>query len=88
MSRAAAKVLIVAERVVDDADFQARPELTLVPDFMVEAVAVVPNGAWPGSCWPDYEVDYPVIERYMAATSDFLDAHLAEAPERRELAHV
>ncbi len=85
MSRAAKKVLIVAERIVDDASFRERPELTLVPDFMVEAAAVVPNGAWPGSCWPDYEVDYPTVERYMEATDGYLDAHLAEAPEQREL---
>ena len=99
MSRAARKVLIVAERLVDDAAFRERPELTLVPDFMVEAVSVVPNGAWPGSCWPDYQVDYPVIEDYMAATDDFLDGHLSAAPEcgrpviaelpgERDVAHV
>ncbi len=88
MSRAAKKVLIVAERLVDDQAFRERPELTLVPDFMVEAAAVVPNGAWPGSCWPDYGVDYPTVERYMQATDDFLEAHLAHAPEQREPANV
>ena len=88
MSRAARKVLIVAERLVDDALFRERPELTLVPDFMVEAISVVPNGAWPGSCWPDYQVDYPVIERYMEATDNFLDAHLASAPECLQTARI
>ena len=88
MSRAAKRILIVAERVVDDASFRARPELTLVPDFMVEAVSIVSNGAWPGSCWPDYEVDYPVVERYMEAKPNFLDQHLADAPEAQVAAHV
>jgi glutaconate CoA-transferase subunit A len=88
MSRAAKKVLIVTERVVDDVSFRSCPELTLIPDFMVEAVSIVPNGAWPGSCWPDYEVDYPAIERYMEAKPDFLDQHLADAPETRVSPHV
>jgi len=88
MSRAARKVLITAERLVPDKDFRAQPELTLIPDFMVEAVAIVPNGAWPGSCWPYYEINYDVIEQYMRPDPDFLSAHLAAAPEIQELVSV
>lgn len=50
MTRAAKKVFVVAESLLAVEAFQERPELTLVPGFMVEAVAVVPRGAWPGSC--------------------------------------
>jgi glutaconate CoA-transferase subunit A len=64
----------------DAREFQARPELTLVPGFMTHAVAVVPRGAWPGSCWPLYEVDYPAVEAYMDREGS-LEAHLAHAPE-------
>lgn len=80
MTRAARKVLVVAESLESLQSFQARPELTLVPGFMVEAVSIVPRGAWPGSCWPLYEVDYPAVERYMD-TGGSLDAHMAAAPE-------
>ncbi|HYC36101.1 MAG TPA: CoA-transferase [Usitatibacter sp.] len=80
MTRAARKVLVVAEKLEAVEAFQARPELTLVPGFMVEAVAIVPGGAWPGSCWPSYEVDYPEVERYMD-TEGSLDEHMARAPE-------
>lgn len=87
LSRAARRVFVVAETVAPVASFRERPELTLIPGFMVEAVAVVPNGAWPGSCWPLYEVDYPAVEAYMQ--SDGLpDTHLARAPECREPVHV
>ena len=78
MTRAADRVLVVAERLVDAAEFTARPELTLVPGFMVEAVAVVPHGAWPGSSWPHYGVDYDAVQRYL---DDDLAAHLDAAPE-------
>jgi glutaconate CoA-transferase subunit A len=80
MSRAAKSVLVVAETLADAASFRAQPELTLVPHFMVEAFAVVPRGAWPGSCWPRYEIDYPAVEAYLADPD--LTAHLDAAPER------
>ena len=80
MTRAARKVLVVAESLESVASFQARPELSLLPGFMVEAVAVVPRGAWPGSCWPLYEVDYPAVEQYMDVEGS-LEAHIARGPE-------
>jgi glutaconate CoA-transferase subunit A len=84
MTRAAKKVLVVAERVAPLESFQERPEITLVPGFMVDAVAVVPGGAWPGSCFPDYEIDYPAVERYLTDTDEAFAAHLAAAPEAEE----
>jgi glutaconate CoA-transferase, subunit A len=84
MSRASKSVLVVAERVVDTAVFSAQPEATLVPHFMVEAFAVVPDGAWPGSCWPAYAIDYPAVERYLAPGEAALAAHMAEGPELRK----
>jgi len=90
MTRAARRVLVVAERLLPAAAFRERPELTLVPGFMTQALAVVPRGAWPGSCWPDYEVDYPAVERYMDAQGS-LAAHMDCAPEAaatREAEHA
>lgn len=87
MSRSAKRVLIVAEKVASMESFRARPELTLIPHFLVEAVSIVPNGAWPGSCWPHYEVDYPAVEEYLKDTPDALSAHLNMAPEMREVRH-
>ncbi|WP_426700787.1 CoA transferase subunit A [Rhodanobacter sp. Col0626] len=88
MTRAAGRVLVIAERVVSVDAFRAQPELTLVPHFMVEAIAVVPGGAWPGSCWPHYEVDYAAVEAYLEDADGVLQAHLDAAPEVREPAHA
>ena len=87
LSRAAGRVFVVAETLAPVAAFRERPELTLIPGFMVEAVAVVPHGAWPGSCWPLYEVDYPAVETYMQSEG-LPKAHLAAAPEHREPVHA
>ncbi len=89
MSRAARSVLVLAERVVETAVFREQPESTLVPHFMVEAFAVVPRGAWPGSCWPGYAIDYPAVERYLDPDPATLQKHLQEAPEAQtEAQHV
>jgi glutaconate CoA-transferase subunit A len=87
MTRAARSVLVVAERVVDTSVFTGQPEATLVPHFMVEAFAVVPRGAWPGSCWPLYEIDYPAVEAYLPQGEEALAAHMASAPEITEMSH-
>jgi glutaconate CoA-transferase subunit A len=87
MTRAARKVLVVAESLESMDAFKARPELTMVPGFMVEAFSIVPHGAWPGSCWPLYEIDYPAVEAYMD-TKGALEAHMAQAPELKEPVHA
>lgn len=81
MSRAAKRVLVIAERVVDTAVFQRQPEVTLVPHFLVERYAVVPGGAWPGSCAPDYAIDYSAVKAYLESGDAVLQAHLDNAPE-------
>jgi len=85
MTRAAASVLVVAEKLVPQDAFRARPELTVVPGFMVRAAAVVPHGAWPGSCWPDYGVDYQAVADYLDDDHHTIEEHLARAPETRTL---
>jgi glutaconate CoA-transferase subunit A len=87
MSRAAKSVLVVAEKIVDTAVFNSQPEATLVPHFMVQGFAIVPHGAWPGSCWPLYEIDYPAVEAYLPQGDDVLATHLAQAPEAKEIRH-
>lgn len=82
LTRAAKRVLVTAERLVPSEMLSAQPELTLVPGFMVEAVAVVPRGAWPGSMHPDYEVDYEAVEEYLKDAPGVLEAHLEMAPEQ------
>lgn len=84
MSRAAKSVLVVAEKLVDSKVFTDTPEATVIPYFMVEAYSIVPNGAWPGSCWPQYPIDYPAVEAYLEQGPDALATHLAQGPEMKE----
>ena len=81
LTRSAKRVLVTAERLVHADVLRLQPELTLVHGFMVEAVAIVPNGAWPGSMHPYYEIAYAAVEAYMKDEPGVLEAHLAAAPE-------
>jgi glutaconate CoA-transferase subunit A len=53
---------------------------------MVEAVAIAPRGAWPGSMHPLYEIDYSAVAQYMKDAPGVLEAHLAAAPEVQSVA--
>ncbi|BCQ28398.1 CoA transferase subunit A (plasmid) [Caballeronia sp. NK8] len=80
MSRAAKSVLVVAEEL-SDMRFADQPELTIVPYFMVQNYAIVKNGAWPGSCWPSYAIDYPAVDAYLQEGPEALARHIDAAPE-------
>ena len=70
MSRGARRVIITAEAIVSREHLAQQPELTVIPDLFVEAVVHAPRGAWPGSCFPLYEVDYEAAAAYLATVGD------------------
>jgi glutaconate CoA-transferase subunit A len=88
MTRSAKRVLVTAEKLVTTDHLAQRPELTLVPHFMVEAVAIVANGAWPGSLHPSYGINFDAVAAYLAVDDDALERHLERAPEARETVRV
>jgi glutaconate CoA-transferase, subunit A len=79
MSRAAAGVIISAERIVPTEHLVEQPELTRIPGFLVSAVVHAPRGAWPGSCYPLYDYDPIAVREYLALAGDAaaLNAYLA-----------
>ena len=65
-ARAAERVIVTAEEVVEDAVIRAQPELTVLPGFLVDAVVEVPFGLAPPE-WiedPQFDLDYHL--RYVA----------------------
>ena len=70
MARAARGTIITAEQIVPSEELARQPELTAIPELFVRAVVHAPRGAWPGSCYPLYEVDYPACEAYIAMPRD------------------
>lgn len=80
MAKAAKRVILTAERIVDGAAFEETPELVAIAGFLVDAVVEAPNGAWPCGCAGEYEPDLAFLTDYVAASKrpEALDAFVAE----------
>ena len=81
MTRAAKTLFVTGERLIETDHFRAQPELTLVPGFMVKGCSHVPNGAWPGSLSPEYQINYDEVQSYVDAPAGEIGAHMSRAPE-------
>ena len=57
LSRAAKRVVIVADAIVDSACIRQFPNLVRIPEIVVEAVVYWPFAAWPQSSPGMYDVD-------------------------------
>ncbi len=57
LSRAAKKVVLIADAIVDTACMRQFPNLVRIPDIIVEAVVYWPLAAWPQSSPGFYDVD-------------------------------
>jgi glutaconate CoA-transferase subunit A len=75
MARAAATVLVTAEEIVPEDEIRAHPDRTVIPGFLVDAVARQPFGAFPHECYGLYEADFDHFQEY----TDAIAAHGAQA---------
>lgn len=66
-ARAAKKVIVSAEEIVDGEMIRLEPNKTTLPYPYVEAVVHLPNGAYPTSCYGLYDADYQHIRGYVEA---------------------
>jgi glutaconate CoA-transferase subunit A len=67
LAKASRRVIATAERIVPRSRFEAQPELTSLPGFLVEAVVEAPRGAWPTSCHGVYSYDAEYLSGYAVA---------------------
>lgn len=70
MVKAAERVIVTAERIVETDSFRAAPERTSFPAFAVDHVVHAPRGAWPTACWPEYPYDGGFYTSYQRAARD------------------
>jgi len=67
MSRACKRLIVTAEEIVDTEVFREKPERTVIPYFLVDAVIHAPFGAHPGEACGAYRRDEPHIKKYLEA---------------------
>lgn len=66
-ARAAKKVVVSVEEIVDCEMIRLEPYKTTLPYPYVEAVVHLPNGAYPTSCYGLYDADYQHVKGYVEA---------------------
>lgn len=65
LARAARTVVLSTERLMDDAELEARHRDVHLVANTVDAVVLAPGGALPGSCLPSYMIDFPALRGYV-----------------------
>lgn len=90
MPKAAKKVIVSAEEIVDSEVLRRHPERTILPGFMVDAVVEVPYGAHPTSFFPNYGYDsrfhleWTAISRDPDQAAGFIDQYVREPSTQQE----
>jgi glutaconate CoA-transferase, subunit A len=89
---AAARVIVVAEEIVDEAQIRADPNRTVIPSFIVDAVVHEPWGAHPSYAQGFYDRDnafyvaWEDISREPARLDEYLREHVHGVRDRAEYA--
>ena len=65
LTRASKRVIITAEEIVDRAFIERQPELTAIPDHLVDGVVHLPFGAYPTNCYKYYDHDFHHFQHYV-----------------------
>jgi 3-oxoacid CoA-transferase subunit A/glutaconate CoA-transferase subunit A len=82
MSRACRRLILSAEEIVDTEVIRARPDRTIIPYYLVDAVVEAPFGSHPGEMCYVYERDEPAIKEWVEAsktaegTRQYLDRYV------------
>lgn len=66
MARAATTVIATTEELVTDEETRRRPDRTVIPGFLVDALVLQPFGAYPHEVWGRYHADFDHFAEYTA----------------------
>jgi glutaconate CoA-transferase subunit A len=90
MPKAARRVIVTTEAIVDSEVLRRHPERTILPGFMVDAVVEVPYGAHPTSFYPCYGYDsrfhlqWTSVSRDPDKAAGFIDRHIRGASTQQQ----
>lgn len=88
IARAATTVLVTTEEIITEEETRRRPDRTVIPGFVVDALVHVPFGSYPHECYGLYEADFEHFEEYTGAinargaqaVADYLDRYVYAPP--------
>jgi glutaconate CoA-transferase subunit A len=67
IARAATTVLVTTEEIVSEEETRRHPDRTVIPGFVVDALAHAPFGSYPHECYGLYHADFEHFNEYAAA---------------------
>jgi glutaconate CoA-transferase subunit A len=84
IARAASTVLVTAEQIVSEDEIRLHPDRTIIPGFLVDALAHVPYGSYPHECYGAYDAEPEhftvyvdgIRERGAVAVADYLERYV------------
>lgn len=88
--KAARKVIVTAEEIVESDVLRRNPDRTVLPGFIVDAVVEVPFGAHPTSFFPEYGYDadfhleWANVARDSSEAGEFLERHVLAPSSQAE----
>jgi glutaconate CoA-transferase subunit A len=88
IARAATTVLVTTEELVPEEEIRRQPDRTIIPGFLVDALALAPYGSFPHECYGLYEADFDHFDEYTAAinargsvaVTEYLDRYVYAPP--------
>jgi glutaconate CoA-transferase subunit A len=88
IARAASTVLVTAEEIVSEDEIRLHGDHTVIPGFLVDALAHVPYGSYPHECYgaydsePEHFTSYVdgIVARGTAAVADYLERYVYAPP--------
>jgi acyl CoA:acetate/3-ketoacid CoA transferase alpha subunit len=90
MARASKTLIISAEQIVDDEVIRSRPDRTIIPYYLVDAVVEAPFGSHPGEMCYLYRRDEAQIKEWVQASQDlvttqaYLDKYIYSVKDHTE----
>jgi len=90
LARASKRLIISTEEIVDTAFIRSKPDRTIIPYYLVDAVVHAPYGAHPGEMCYVYERDEPQIKEWVeaskteAGTQAYLDKYIHNLADHQE----
>lgn len=70
IARAAKKVVLTCEKIVESSFFQEFPELADISSILVDHVICIPGGAAPGSCEGYYDIDRDELNEFKSKSPE------------------
>lgn len=67
IARASQAVILSVEEIMDDDETTRRPDRTVIPHFVVDAVVEAPFGSYPHECYGVYDADLDHFDQYVTS---------------------